>query len=72
MLEQKLKLFSKDNIQTGLDVIGFIPGIGELADGANAAIYANGDYLNGGLSILSVVPDGGDIIAKSLRNNLRN
>ncbi|MFN8331339.1 MAG: hypothetical protein U0T81_08995 [Saprospiraceae bacterium] len=46
--------------------------IGELADGANAAIYAaNGDYLNGGSWILSVVPDGGDIIAKSLRNEFK-
>lgn len=42
---------------TALDVIGLIPGLGEVADGANAAWYlAEGDYLNAGLSLAAMVP----------------
>jgi hypothetical protein len=48
-----------------LDVAGLIPGIGEAADLANAAWYAyKGDYLNAGLSLLSVIPVVGDVIGK--------
>ena len=40
-----------DVLQTGLDVVGFIPGVGELADAANGGIYwLRGDELNAGLS----------------------
>lgn len=46
-----------DMIQTGLDVVGLIPGIGEVFDGMNAAIYAaRGDYINAGLSAAAMVP----------------
>ena len=40
-----------------LDGIGFIPLVGELADGTNAVWYmAEGDYINAGLSSASMVP----------------
>ena len=40
-----------------LDVVGMIPVVGELADGANAAIYAaEGDYANAALSAAAMVP----------------
>ncbi|HZG90300.1 MAG TPA: polymorphic toxin type 30 domain-containing protein [Pseudonocardia sp.] len=40
-----------------LDVIGLVPVVGEIADGANAAWYAaEGDYLNASLSAAAMVP----------------
>ncbi len=49
-----------DSLQTGLDIVGLIPGLGEIADGANALIYvARGDYVNAGLSAMSMVPFAG-------------
>tara|TARA_R110001632_G_scaffold72532_2_gene167622 strand:+ start:1130 stop:1963 length:834 start_codon:yes stop_codon:yes gene_type:complete len=43
-----------------LDVLGLIPGFGEIADGANAAWYtAEGDYFNAGLSTAAMVPFAG-------------
>lgn len=48
-----------------LDVIGIIPGLGEAADLTNAAWYAaEGNYLDAGLSVISMVPVVGDIIGK--------
>ncbi|MBQ6642930.1 MAG: hypothetical protein IJH84_18095, partial [Saccharopolyspora sp.] len=45
---------------TALDLGGLVPGIGELADGANAAWYAaEGDHLNAGLSAAAMIPIGG-------------
>ena len=45
-----------------LDLAGFIPGYGAIADGLNALIYlAEGDYLNAGLTALSAIPGIGDI-----------
>ncbi|MEJ2867664.1 RHS repeat-associated core domain-containing protein [Actinomycetospora sp. OC33-EN08] len=42
---------------SALDVAGLIPGVGEIADGANAAWYtAEGDYLNAGLSAAAMIP----------------
>lgn len=42
---------------TALDGIGLIPGLGELADGTNAAWYAaEGDQVNAGLSAAGMVP----------------
>lgn len=44
-------------LQTGLDVVGLVPVLGEVADGANALIYlAQGDYVNAGLSGAAMVP----------------
>lgn len=55
----------KDIGHGALDVAGLIPGVGEAADLANAAWYAaEGDYLNAGLSLVSVIPVVGDVIGK--------
>ncbi|MGC0927743.1 RHS repeat-associated core domain-containing protein [Pantoea agglomerans] len=53
-----------DWVHTGLDVLGAVPVVGAVADGANAAIYtAEGDYGNAALSAASAaanfVPGGG-------------
>lgn len=49
-----------DGLQTGLDVVGLIPGVGEFADLANAGIsLARGDYAGAALSLLSAVPFAG-------------
>ena len=45
-----------DNIHTGLDVVGMIPG-GDFADLANAGLYVlEGDYTNAGISAAAMVP----------------
>lgn len=63
-----------DGIQTGLDVVGLIPGFGEIADGVNALIYTGrGDYVNAGLSTAAMIPlagwaaTGGKLGNKALR-----
>lgn len=57
-----------DWLHVGLDLLGFIPGIGEVADGANAGVYlGEGDYKSGCLSIISMIPEIGDAIAKSAK-----
>lgn len=49
-----------DAIQLGLDVVGLVPVVGEIADGANAIIYAaKGDYANAALSAAAMIPIGG-------------
>ncbi len=49
-------------IQTGLDILGFIPVIGEIADATNGVIYAcRGDWENAVISFVAVVPMIGDI-----------
>ena len=53
-----------DGLQTVLDVAGFAPGVGAIADLTNAAIYAvRGDKVNAGLSLLAAVPGIGDAAA---------
>jgi len=48
-----------------LDVAGLIPGVGEVADLANAVDYARkGDYLFSALSLISVIPTIGDLVGK--------
>jgi hypothetical protein len=48
-----------------LDVVGVVPLFGEGADLVNAAWYAaEGNYLDAGLSVISMVPVVGDIIGK--------
>jgi hypothetical protein len=47
-------------VHTGLDVIGLIPGLGEIADGANALIYlAEGDTVNAAISAAAMIPGAG-------------
>ena len=54
-----------DWIHAGLDAVGFIPGIGDIADGVNAVLYlCEGDYSNAALSATSMVPVVGDAIGK--------
>jgi len=49
-----------DALQLGLDIVGLVPGLGEIADGANALIYlARGDYANAALSAAAMIPIGG-------------
>ena len=49
-----------DILQTGLDIAGLIPVIGEPIDGANAIIYLmRGDKLNAALSSISMIPIAG-------------
>ncbi|MFJ4156872.1 hypothetical protein ACIPZF_19010 [Pseudomonas sp. NPDC089752] len=46
-----------DGIQLGLDIVGLIPVVGELADVANAGIsLARGDYAGAALSLVSAIP----------------
>tara|TARA_R110002020_G_scaffold289883_1_gene505339 strand:- start:884 stop:2200 length:1317 start_codon:yes stop_codon:yes gene_type:complete len=48
-----------------LDLIGFIPILGEFADLSNAIWYvAEGDFLEAGLSLISMIPVVGDVIGK--------
>lgn len=47
-------------VHGALDVVGLIPVVGEVADGANALIYlAEGDTVNAALSAASMLPVGG-------------
>jgi len=53
-----------DVVHTGLDILGAVPVVGIVADGANAAIYAaEGDYVNAAISGASaaanLIPGGG-------------
>jgi hypothetical protein len=46
-----------DGLQTVLDAVGFIPGLGDVADGLNAAVsLLRGNYGDAALSALSVIP----------------
>ena len=48
---------SLDGLQTTLDLVGLIPGIGEVADGINAVIYlSRGDYTNASFSAAAMIP----------------
>ena len=52
--------WGSDVIHTGLDVVGLIPGVGEIADGANALIYlAEGDKVNAAISAAAMIPGAG-------------
>ena len=49
-----------DCLQTGLDLIGLIPGLGEIADGINAGIcLLRGDYAGTALSLAAMIPIAG-------------
>ena len=65
--EPKRGFWSKalDGVQAGLDVVGFVPGVGEIADGINALIsLGRGDYVGATLSAISMVPVVGDALGK--------
>lgn len=51
-----------------LDVAGFVPGFGEAADLTNAIWYAkNGEYASAVLSLISMIPEIGDVVAKGIK-----
>lgn len=55
----------KDLGHTALDLLGMVPVLGEPADLANAAWHAaEGNYLDAGLSLISVIPVIGDVVGK--------
>ena len=54
---------ARSGVHNSLDIAGMIPGIGEAADLANAALYWHeGDYLNATLSASSAVPVVGNFV----------
>ncbi|CAM2068867.1 RHS repeat protein [Sulfidibacter corallicola] len=49
-----------DIVHTTLDVVGLVPGLGEVADGLNALIYlAEGNYTDAALSAAAMIPFAG-------------
>jgi hypothetical protein len=57
-----------DWLQTALDWIGLVPGIGDAIDVINAAIYfARGKYFEGFLSLLAVIPVVGSVVSLGLK-----
>nr|WP_174505898.1 PAAR-like domain-containing protein [Acinetobacter sp. Marseille-Q1620] len=49
-----------DVLQVGLDIVGLIPGLGEIADGINGVIsLARGDYVGAALSFGAMIPFAG-------------
>lgn len=51
-----------------LDVAGFVPFFGEAADISNALWYiGEGEYLQAALSLVSCIPDLGDVVAKTVK-----
>ena len=49
-------------VHGALDAVGFIPGVGEVADGINGLLYlAEGNYVAAGLSLMSMIPVVGDM-----------
>ena len=67
-----------DGVQLALDVVGLIPGLGEIADGANALIsLARGNYVDAGLSAAAMIPfvgwgAAGVKIGKNVKKLLKN
>lgn len=60
-------------LQYILDGIGLVPGPGEAADAANAAIHLyNKEYLLAALSIISMFPAVGDAVGKTLKLIVKN
>ena len=65
-LDRPLNEGAIDWMQGGLDIVGLVPGIGEAADGLNAAIsLARGNPIEAVLSGISMVPGAGDVVGKS-------
>jgi hypothetical protein len=55
------QLSTMDIVHGALDITGFIPALGAIPDGINAAIYAvEGDWAKAGLSAVAMVPLWGD------------
>lgn len=62
-LEQELKIYweaMREMIHLGLDLLGLVPAVGEIADLANGVIYTiEGDGVNAALSYSSAIPFAG-------------
>ena len=55
--DEILGTLNLEYIQTGLDIAGMAPIVGEIADGLNAAIYlVQGKYVEAGLSFAAMIP----------------
>lgn len=54
---------AKDNVHTGLDIVGLIPVLGEIADVANAIIYTiEGNYVDASISAVSATTAAGWVV----------
>jgi len=54
-------------LNTALDIVGLIPGA-EAADAANALLHIKqGEYFQGAMSLLSMIPAVGDIVGKAAK-----
>jgi len=61
-----------EELHTTLDALGFIPLLGELADGTNALIYlAEGDKQNATFSAISLIPVIGDVAGKGTKYTIK-
>jgi hypothetical protein len=61
-----------DGLQTILDIVGFIPGLGDVMDGINVAIsICRGDILGAALSAIGLIPVIGSAVAVPLKTILR-
>ncbi|MBQ2802104.1 MAG: hypothetical protein IJF03_12060 [Lachnospiraceae bacterium] len=57
-----------DGLQLGLDILGFIPGIGDALDLVNAGIsLARGDYFGAASSLVSAIPGVGSFIGGGMK-----
>ncbi len=55
-------------LNVALDVIGLIPGYGEVADAANVMLHIKqGEYFQAAMSLISVMPVAGDIVGKTAK-----
>jgi hypothetical protein len=59
--ERDEDLTAMDIVHGALDIAGFVPVLGAIPDGVNAAIYMfEGDWTNAGLSAFAAIPGWGD------------
>jgi hypothetical protein len=66
-VEQEASLL--DNIQTVLDVVGFVPVYGDFVDAVNAVIYfIRGKWFDGILSMLAIIPLIGSALKVSIKS----
>ena len=57
-----------DGIQTVIDVIGFVPGVGDIADGVNVGIsVVRKDWLGAVFSGIALIPAVGSVIATPMK-----
>lgn len=69
------ELHSKNALQEGsraevakvvLDVLGFVPGAGEIADLSNVALHLQDrEYFQAAMSLISIIPEVGDVAGKA-------